>query len=74
MSECLDLARNISCEWESLLEVWTALRGEWRDSVADQVQKNYIDEWQGPIDALLRAVGDFADISDSAIRGTRHSR
>jgi hypothetical protein len=44
------------------------VRDDWRDSVAHHFQEQYIATWEPSVDELLRAIADYADVHEAAMR------
>lgn len=55
-------------EWSLLQERWHVTRQEWQDTVAAQFEREFWEQWEAHLPALLRELDELDDSLDRALR------
>lgn len=56
MSRIADLEQDLSLSWRNLQNDWAEVRGEWRDKVAENFEREWWNELEQEIPQLIESV------------------
>ena len=59
MSQIADLEQDLSLSWRNLQNEWAEVRGEWRDKVAENFEREWWSELEQEIPQLIESVSQL---------------
>lgn len=62
MSQIADAEQELSLLWRNLQNDWTELRGEWRDKVAENFEREWWTELEHEIPQLIESVSQLDEV------------
>ena len=66
MSQIAELEQDLSLSWRNLQNEWAEVRGEWRDKVADNFEREWWNELEQEIPQLIESVSQLDEAFSQA--------